>query len=132
MQWDNTLYAGFTTGQPWLPVNENYSATNVKAQNADENSVLNYIRTLINLRKKNKEVLVYGKYTLLDKNNPSVYAYAREADGKKFLVLLNFTAKESVAKTGIDISKAKLLIDNYSAASANGVLRPYEAAIFEL
>ena len=86
---------------------------------------------MVKLRKDNP-VLVYGKYTILDKNNPDVYAYTRELDGEKFLVLLNFTSKNATVNTGIDLSKAKILINNYSAASTSGELKPYEAIIYEL
>jgi oligo-1,6-glucosidase len=130
MQWDNTANAGFTIGKPWLPINENYTTTNVKAEDADSNSVLNYIRKMVKLRKDNKDVLVYGKYELLDKDNPNVYAYTREGGGKKFLILLNFTAKEAALNTGIDISKAKTLINNYGDAVGN-TLKPYQAAVLE-
>jgi oligo-1,6-glucosidase len=130
MQWDNTANAGFTIGKPWLPINENYITTNVKAEDADSNSVLNYIRKMVKLRKENKDVLVYGKYELLDKDNPNVYAYTREGSGRKFLVLLNFTGKESAVNTGIDISKAKTLINNYGDAVGN-TLKPYQAAVLE-
>ena len=75
--------------------------------------------------------LVYA-YTLLDKDNPDVYAYTRELDGKKLLIVLNFTSKNAVAATGINISKAKMLLNNYSARSTDGKLRPYEAVIYEL
>jgi oligo-1,6-glucosidase len=132
MQWNNTTNAGFTTGKPWLPINQNYTTTNVKAEDNDANSVLNFVRKMIRLRKENKEVLVYGKYYLLDKYNKDVYAYLREANGKKFLVLLNFTKNNSSYNAGIDISKARILIDNYSNASTGNILRPYEAIIYEL
>jgi oligo-1,6-glucosidase len=132
MQWDNTINGGFTSGKPWLPVNSNYTSTNVKAEDTAAKSILNFVRKMIKLRKENKEVLVYGKYILLDKNNQDVYAYLREANGKKFLVLLNFTQNNSSYNPGIDISKAKTLISNYSKASTSSVLRPYEAIIYEL
>ena len=86
---------------------------------------------MIKLRKDNA-VLVYGKYTLIDKDNPDVYAYTRELDGKKFLVLLNFTGKNAIVKTGLDLSKAKVLINNYAATSITESLKPYEAAVIEL
>ncbi|MBI2731248.1 MAG: alpha-glucosidase [Sphingobacteriales bacterium] len=130
-QWDNSTNAGFSSGTPWINVNPNYASINAAAQDKDASSVLNYFRKMVQLRKNNL-ALVYGKYTLLDNNNPSVYAYTRELNGKKFLVLLNFTSKEAAVNTGIDISKANLLINNYSVASANGSLKPYEAAVYEL
>jgi oligo-1,6-glucosidase len=132
MQWDASPNAGFTTAKPWLPVHENFTTLNVKAQDTATNSVLNFVRNTIKLRKENKDVLVYGKYTLLDKENPNVYAYTREMKGKKFLVVLNFTAKPSIAKTGVDITKAKLLLSNYSSAATDAMIRPYEATIFQL
>ena len=130
-QWDSSMNAGFTTGTPWLKVNPNYKTVNVAEEEKDPNSCLHYFRKMVKLRKTNL-VLVYGKYQLLDKENPKVYAYTRELDGKKLLVLLNFSSKPASVNTGIDISNAKLLIDNYSSASTNATLQPYEAAVYEL
>jgi oligo-1,6-glucosidase len=76
--------------------------------------------------------LVYGKYTLLDKENPDVYAYTRELDGEKVLVLLNFSSKNANAHTDLISKKGKVLIDNYGKASKSGELRPYEAVIYQL
>ena len=131
MQWDSSVNAGFTTGTPWLKTNPDYTYLNAAAQEKDPGSCLNYFRKMVKLRKENL-ALVYGKYTLLDKENPNVYAYTRELDGKKFLVLLNFTAKGTTVKTGIDISKAKVLINNYAATTASETLKPYEATVIEL
>ena len=130
-QWDATTNAGFTTGTPWLKVNSNYTTLNAAAQEADANSCLNYFKKLTKLRKENL-AFVYGKYTILDKNSPDVYAYTREWEGKKFLVLLNFKSNAASVNTGIDVSKAKVIIDNYGVPSANGQLRPFEAVIYEL
>lgn len=131
MQWDTSKNAGFGTGTPWLPVNGNYTTVNVTAQDKDPTSVLNYFRAMQKLRKEN-EVLVYGKYTLVDKDNPAVFAYTREWKGKKWLVLLNFKDKAATVKTGSDLSKARVMIHNYPVASMDGTLKPYEAVIFEL
>lgn len=131
MQWDTSYNAGFSTAKPWLPVNTNYKTINTAVQDNDAGSVLNYFRRMIKLRKEN-EVLVYGKYMLLDKDNPAVFAYTREWNDRKILVLLNFKDKPAKANTGLDISKAKVLIGNYPASSVNAELRPYEAVIYEL
>ena len=130
-QWDTTPSAGFTTGRPWLKVNANYTTVNVAAEQDDPGSCLNYFRKMVELR-KTRPVLIYGKYVLLDKDNPDVYAYTRELDGKKILVLLNFKDKAAAANTGIDSSKAEVLLGNYSTASRDGRLRPYEAVIYDL
>ena len=77
-------------------------------------------------------MLVYGKYEVLDRDNPDVYAYTRDLNGKTFLVLLNFKSTVSTPHTGINIAKAKLVLGNYSVPSTDGQLKPYEAVIFEL
>ena len=135
-QWDSSANAGFTTGKPWLKVNPNYTSVNVAKENADPNSCLNYFRKLVALRKSNP-VLVYGKYTLLDKDNPDVYSYTRELDGKKLLIVLNFKPKPAAAHIGLDLGKAKVLANNYpSPVASRSVsdlqLRGYEAIIYEL
>ena len=86
---------------------------------------------MVKLRKENK-VLTYGKYTLLDAQNPYVYCYTRELDGKKFLVMLNFKSKIVKANTGLNLSKAKLLLGNYSNPTKDENLKPCEAVVYEL
>ena len=132
-QWDSSTNAGFSTATPWIKVNPNYKTVNVATEEKGANSCLNYFRKMVKLRKENL-ILVYGKYELLDKENPNVYAYTRELNGKKLLVLLNFSNKPASANTGIDVSKAKVLIDNYNYAdnSVNGQLKAYEAVVYEL
>ncbi|MBI2284482.1 MAG: alpha-glucosidase [Bacteroidetes bacterium] len=131
LQWDASLNAGFSTGTPWLQVNKNYTVINQAAQEKDPNSVLHYFRKTVALR-KNNPVLVYGKYTILDKDNPAVYAYTREWQGKTFLVMLNFTAKPATVQTGVDMGKAQQLLNNYGTPAATGSLRPYEAVVYQL
>ena len=133
-QWDSTANAGFTTGTPWIKVNPDYTNVNAEAQEKDPNSILNYFRSVVQLRKDNL-VLVYGKYTLLDKDNPAIYAYTREGYGKKMLILLNFKDHPATVNTGIDLTHAKLLLGNYPDAPQGDApqgLRPYEARVYEL
>lgn len=133
-QWDSAANAGFTSGTPWLKVNPNYITINQVKQEKDPTSCLNYFRSLTSLRKANP-VLVYGKYTLLDKSNPNVYAYTREEGDQNLLILLNFS--DSSAATEVSISAdAKLLLSNYNLAPAAAdkgsiTLRPYEAVIYK-
>lgn len=130
-QWNSTANAGFTTGTPWIKVNPNYKSINAVAQDKDANSTLNYFRRIVKLRKDNP-VLVYGKYTLLDAQNPGTYAYTRELNGRKLLVLLNFTSKTAPAQTGMNLGNATILIGNYQKPSKNGTLMPYEAVVYEV
>jgi len=129
-QWDATENAGFTTGTPWLSLNKNYTQVNQTNQEKDENSVLNYCRKMISLR-KNQPVLVHGKYTILQPYHPQVYAYTREWKGNKVLVLLNFSKEKASIETGYDLNKLKPLIQNYPKLSGN-FLQPYEAVIYQL
>ncbi len=128
-QWNSSENVGFTTGTPWLKINPNYVELNAEAQEQDEDSVLNYFRRIVKFRKENP-VLIYGKYTILDKENPHIYAYTRELDNRKLLVLLNFSKTKATANTGIDLSGAKFLIGNYDGF--DGQLNPYQALILEL
>ena len=135
-QWNNSNNAGFTIGEPWLKVNPNYKTINVSVQEQDPDSVLNYFKKMVRLRKQNLS-LVYGKYTLLDPDNPDVYSYLREYQDERIVVLLNFSAKRAKAELSFPMSKAELLIHNYPAEPNpvdlnNFVLRPYEALIIVL
>jgi oligo-1,6-glucosidase len=131
MQWDATLNAGFSTGKPWLPVNPNYTYINVAAQDKNPNSMLNYFRTLTKMRKENP-LFAYGSYKILDNDNLNTYSYIRELDGKKVLILLNFKPTTAAAKTGIDLSKAKILVNNYSDFAGESQLKPYQAVVLAL
>ena len=128
-QWDSTANAGFTTGTPWLKVNPNFKMVNEAAEEKDPGSVLNYFRKVVQLRKDNP-ALIFGKYTLLDKDNPDVYAYTREWNGQKLMIVLNFRNTSSVFKINDEFKKGKLLLDNYPAPSTGNKLQPYEAAVY--
>ncbi len=87
---------------------------------------------MVQLRKQ-EPTLIYGDWALVDADNPSVFAYTRSLNGKKLLVLLNFKAVNSTFNaSGLDLSKANVLIGNYATPSVNGQLKPYEAVILEL
>ena len=128
-QWNASANAGFTTGNSWLKINGNHKTLNAEAQEKDSNSVLNYFRKMVQLRKDN-EVLIYGKYTLLDEKNPKIYSYTRELNGKKMLIVLNFSKDKATPNTGIDIKNAKVLINNYPTIASE--LFPYQAVVYEL
>jgi len=131
MQWNASKNAGFTSATPWLKVNENHKNINVELLKKDPYSTLNYFKRTIKLRKKNP-ALVYGKYTLIDEKNEQIYAYTREFEGKKFLIVLNFSEKNATLNSNIDISQAKIVLRNYSNISKSKTFKPYEAVVFEL
>jgi len=120
-QWDNNVHAGFTTGSPWIKVNPNYIEINEAAEENDGNSCLNYFRKLVKLRKENL-TLVYGKYTLLDKNNSKVYAYTRENEGEKLLIVLNFSASSAQANVPLS-ANAKLWFTTRAGIAVPGTMK---------
>lgn len=130
-QWSAANQAGFTTGTPWIEVNPDYRQVNVAAEENDPNSPLQYFRKLTALRKSDP-VWVYGSYTLLDKTNPDTYAYMRELNGKKMLVLLNFRAHTAGVHLTQKLNKARLLLSNYPGNRSGYVLQPYEARVYSL
>jgi len=133
-QWDTIANAGFTSGTPWIKVNPNYKTVNEAVEEKDPNSTLNYFRKMVQFRKNNL-IMVYGKYELLDQDNPNVYAYTRELNGRKMLILLNFTDHQADAHLPVNMKNAKQLIGNYSktAEKENPLsLRPYEAKVYQL
>ncbi|HBM16102.1 MAG TPA: glucohydrolase [Lentisphaeria bacterium] len=137
MQWSSAKNAGFTSADtPWIKVNPNYKTINVEAELKDPDSILNYYKKMISLRKANP-AFVYGTVNIIDFNNENVYAYSREYEGKEFLVVCNFrgTHTDFDTKTA-DLRKAKLLIHNYSSNphinDSKISLKPFEAMIFEV
>jgi len=135
-QWDNSKNAGFTTGTPWIKVNANHVDINVALQEKDPNSCLNYFKKLVQLRKDHIASLVYGKYTLLDKNNPDIYAYTRESDREKLLIVLNFSKETKSLNPGFGLQKAQILLSNLSTnpviTNETIQLAPYQAVIYKL
>lgn len=134
MQWDGSENAGFSSGTPWKWVNENHKEINVAVQEADPNSVLNHFRKMAQLRNEH-ELLVYGKYTLIQEEHPDVYAYTREWEGQKWLVLLNFSEAGSDFEYEIGSAISNLKINNYEELTVSGKtirLKPYQAVILQL
>ena len=131
MQWDASENAGFTTGTPWIAVNPNYKKINVEDQLKREDSVFNYYKKLIRLRKEN-EIIVYGNYELLLPEDENIFAYVRSLDGKKLLTVCNFSKSEQKFDFQ-GYENAEVLISNYNRdAREDGILKPYEATVLLL
>jgi len=127
MQWDASERAGFTTGDPWLPVNPDYETVNAAAQRADPESVLAFYRRLIRLRDETP-ALVYGDYELLLPDHESVFAYRRVLDGEELLVVLN--VDDEASSVDLSVDDATRLLGNYDEPTDTTALRPYEAAVY--
>lgn len=136
MQWSDDENAGFTTGKPWMTINPNYVKINAQNEVSDSNSVFNYYKKLIKLRKEN-DIIVYGNYKPILEESEEIFAYIRELENKKLLVLCNFTKNVTSAEipAGLLNKDAKLLISNYSCEdldknSKDIKLKAYEARVY--
>ena len=134
MQWDSTENAGFTTGKPWLAVNRNYDYINAKQCLEDENSIFHHYRKLIDIR-KNNDTIIYGDYNLLCPEDKNIFAYTRELNGDKLLVVCNFYDKEVTFSFEDNFNHVDILLSNYKDSSKlveKLSLRPYEAIMFRV
>ncbi|WP_246188189.1 alpha,alpha-phosphotrehalase [Paenibacillus tengchongensis] len=118
MQWDDSPNAGFTTGTPWIKVDERYPEINVKRELADPDSTFHHYRKLIALRKE-YSIFTEGVFRRLDEQHPQVFAYARTAEGEALVVVSNFSEQEVTYRFGEvqwadlrAIGKNRLLIGN--------------------
>ena len=130
VQWSAEENAGFTTGTPWFYINENYKDINVADQEKDENSVLNFYRRAIKLRKDLSSVK-NGNYKEHGKMSSSFYTYSREDDREKLLIVCSFTEKTKKwsVPSGFDLASAELLLSNYDKLDGT-TLKPYETRVY--
>lgn len=135
MQWDETDEAGFTTGVPWMPVNPNYKVINAAAQIGDEDSIYNYYRKLISLRKEHP-IIVNGDFELVGEDDADVFVYLRHWKDQILWVACNFTDRMqkivNLSSNHAEYRKWHVICDNYSpsgdAFEKDQIeLQPYEA-----
>lgn len=142
VQWDASPHAGFTTGEPWFPVNPNHDAINAEREVADPDSVFHHYRRLIELRHTDP-VVADGDFHMLLPEHPTLYAFTRSLGEESLLVLANFSGDELAVPDlpgQPDWAGAALVIGNYgpdadAEAAGEGagglpVLRPWEARIY--
>ena len=129
MQWDDSKNGGFTDGTPWIEVNPNYLEINAKKEISDADSIYNYYKKLIKLRKENM-VFTQGEFQLLLEEDPQIFAYTRTTGEEMMCVIANFTDKPAPCRLPETWQKKELLIHNYNTENIGGVLRPYEAMIY--
>ena len=134
MQWDDGPNAGFTTGRPWFFVNGNYREINVKAEEADPDSLLNFYRRLLSFR-KNSPAVLRGEYREYMPRDKHFYVYERRHFEQRLLVICSFTAEQLRfnAPEGIDLSRWNLELSNYDTCFiiSNGfTTRPYELRVY--
>ena len=131
MQWDGSENAGFTDGTPWLGIPANHSYINVEAEQKDPDSILNYYKKLVALRKE-YEIIADGEIRFTDAGNENIISYDRMLGGQKLSVFCNLRGTEQALGTAFEAPAGKILIGNYAdtAASDQAVriesLRPFE------
>lgn len=134
MQWNQNKNAGFSDHQPWFPVNPNYQQINVAEQQDNPNSILNFYKAMIQL-KKSDDVYTYGKFDLVDTNNEQVFAYTRTLDDKQILIVGNLTDQITSLNMPDYMSNHSnhILLHNYKDRAINmNALRPFEAFVLDL
>ncbi|WP_214515134.1 glycoside hydrolase family 13 protein [Staphylococcus saprophyticus] len=134
MQWNQNKNAGFSDHQPWFPVNPNYQQINVAEQQDNPNSILNFYKAMIQL-KKSDDVYTYGKFDLVDTTNEQVFAYTRTLDDKQILIVGNLTDQITSLNMPDYMSNHSnhILLHNYKDRAINMLaLRPFEAFVLDL
>ena len=138
MQWNANQGAGFVGGsgnaEPWFPINPNYTSINVEAAEADPDSLLAFYRKAIALRRK-LDVVRNGNYREFKHHSSVLYAYARESERQRLLVVCSFAGKLAYysASDDYDLRKGELVLANYADAPLQGnafFLRPYECRVY--
>ena len=130
MQWDDSAQGGFTSGEPWIRINPNYKEINAVQQLGDPDSVFHYYQKLIRLRKE-KDIIVYGDFEALCRDDDKIFAYTRKLDQKKLLTVCNFSDQNAEMDIPEEFAGAQCLITNLGRTvfDRNFVLRPYEAFV---
>ena len=131
VQWSAEENAGFTTGTPWFHVNPNYPTVNVAAEEKDPDSILNFYRRCLALR-KSSETLLSGSYQEYQAWRGKLYMYERSYEGERILVICSFSPLPQGYRLPREYEKeqAELLLCNYAEAPSLGRLRPYEAQVY--
>lgn len=129
MQWSAGANAGFTTGEPWIMLNPNYTDINAEAEEGDPDSVLNYYRALIALR-DSTPALLRGDWRELLPESGQVVAYTRGLDGEEYAVLCNLSRESAPLPCRLG-DFGEPVLSNMPADPAAEALRPYEAQVLK-
>lgn len=129
MQWrGDQAHAGFTVGQPWIPVNDNFTEINVDQNLAEKDSVFATYQQLIQYR-KDHDIVVKGDFQLLYPDHPAVFAYKRQWQDDAFVVFANVSEEEQTVDVA-ELSLNDVIINNYDEVTVRDgqlTLAPYQA-----
>lgn len=132
MQWSDEINGGFSKGTPWIESIKNYKEINVKNQIDDEDSIFNYYRKLIALRKEHR-VIALGKTIPLAENDKNVYIFKRVLENEELLVVTNFYNVECSIELDFEIEGYECILSNNGekvTLEKNLKLQPYDALVF--
>jgi alpha-glucosidase len=129
MQWNDEEYSGFSKTEPWLPVHANFIERNVENQKADPDSILNFVKNIIRIR-KNEPALQRGNFTPIITNPRHLLAFARAFGKDKILVVLNFSSRELTYQ--LPDGEWVSLFDNQTTESELLKINPYQVHILKL
>ncbi len=133
VQWDNSKNAGFSEAKPWFYVNPNYKKVNAAAEEEDPNSILNFYRKCLALR-KSTDTLIYGTYKEYYHLSSKIFEYERSLDGDRYLIVCSYSKQH----TGLRMPKfwrkaeKELVLCNYKKNGPELTLRPYETRVFHM
>ena len=132
MQWSDEINGGFSKGTPWIESIKNYKEINVKNQIDDEDSIFNYYRKLIALRKEHR-VIALGKTIPLAENDENIYMFKRVLENEELLVVTNFYNVECSIELDFEIEGYECILSNNRekvTLEKNLKLQPYDALVF--
>ncbi|HBP25626.1 MAG TPA: glucohydrolase [Acholeplasmatales bacterium] len=127
MQWNSQANGGFTRGKPWLEVNPNYQKINVEESQKDPNSILNYYKKLIDLRKTHP-VIVFGDYQEHYPNHKKLVYYERNYQNDQLLVICNYSDQNLTFEPKHELKNYELILNNYPDDQL--ILLPYQAKVY--
>ena len=128
MQWSAEKNAGFSQAEPWIKVQKNYKTINTEVEEKESDSILNFYKKLIQLRKE-LPVIANGSIQFFDEESEGVIGYERELERTKLVVLCNLCEEENKAVWQSEWGSYELLLGNYSDGKVDGTLRPYECKV---
>lgn len=130
MQWDNSANGGFTTAKkPWMRINDCYVEINVAKQLEEPDSVFKFWQSMIKFRKAHADLLIYGKFEVLDAEDEKKFVFLKKHAGEKALVVLNFSSEDQTIELPED-GDYVFQVGNYHDGGQSIKLRPWEARVY--
>jgi glycosidase len=134
MQWDDSAHGRFSKATPWMKANPSYTYINASSQVWDLNSVYTFWQMMLRFRKTYKKVAVYGKFKMIDYENPDILSYSKRHGKELIVVVMNFrkeSAKYNVKNYLEGNERLKFILSSVDEHT-EGILKPFEAVIYTL